>query len=364
MSSKVNYKNIYDILRREITDEVYPSGSFLPTESVLAEKYSVSRPTIAKAYNQLQEDGFIKKRKGAGTEVIFRGSDKMQTFGLLLPGAGESEIFSIINDQLLEQSRNGKFNCLWEGATASSADIRKAHIENSYNNYIENQVDGIFFSPLERVPDADQLNLEICERITQANIPIVLIDRDIVEFPARSKYDLVGIDNFSAGYVMGKHLIEAGCTTVYFFLRPDSAYSLRLRMAGLKASVQENYLHFDDSHVFCGEPDDLEFVGRMKIIPGKTGIVCGNDSTAAVLMSSLDITGVKIMSDVLICGYDDMKYDEHLKFSLTSFRQPCKEIANISIELMMRRIKNPDVIPVTAQVYGELIYRDSTRFSV
>ena len=54
MNTKPSYKSIYDILKKDILDGVYPTGSLLPTELTLADQYSVSRPTIAKVYNQLQ----------------------------------------------------------------------------------------------------------------------------------------------------------------------------------------------------------------------------------------------------------------------------------------------------------------------
>ena len=114
MNTKPSYKSIYDILKKDILDGVYPTGSLLPTELTLADQYSVSRPTIAKVYNQLQAEGYITKKKGLGTIVNHKHTATTLTFGLLLPGAGESEIFSIINDQLLKQSEAGKFNCLWD----------------------------------------------------------------------------------------------------------------------------------------------------------------------------------------------------------------------------------------------------------
>ncbi len=46
--------------------------------------------------------------------------------------------------------------------------------------------------------------------LTRKNIPLILIDRDISAFPNRSKYDIVGIDNFHAGYIMTEHLIKGG----------------------------------------------------------------------------------------------------------------------------------------------------------
>lgn len=362
MKSRISYRTIYSTLKDQILKEAFRPGSMLPTEQTLAEKYSVSRPTIAKVYNQLQEEGFVKKTKGLGTVVVYQCSNTTYTFGLLLPGAGESEIFSIINDQLLRQSDIGRFNCLWEGATASSAEIRKTLIETCCESYINKKVDGIFFSPLERVPDSHEINLRICRAVKEANIPLILIDRDVLAFPERSEFDLVCIDNFNAGCVMAQHLIEQGCEVIHFFHRPDSANSVALRLSGVRDVVLKNGYQFNSHNIFNGNPEDLDFVKQMEIIPGKTGIVCANDSTAAVLMSSLDALDIKISSDVLMCGYDDMKYSKHLKHSLTSYRQPCEEIANISIELLMRRLKDNDRIPITVALTGEIVVRNSSQY--
>lgn len=363
MNDKYNYKTIYKTVKDDIQQGMYKTNTLMPTEFALAEKYAVSRPTISKVYNQLQEEGYVKKKKGLGTLVIFKENvKKMYTFGLLLPGAGESEIFSIINDQLLKQSEIMQFDCLWEGATASNANIRRNLIETCCDSYIGKKVDGIFFSPLERVPDADRINLTICEKIRQAGIPLILIDRDIVPIPQKSPFDVVCLDNYSAGCLMARHLIEAGCRQIHFFYRPDSAYSVRIRFVAIKDTIQEQGFVFDEHNDFCGNPEDLEFVKTIPVVKGETGIICANDSTAAVLMSSLEAVGHKIASDLLICGFDDMKYSQHLKCSLTSFIQPCKEIANLSIELMMRRIECNDRLPVLVCLNGQIIERESTRF--
>jgi DNA-binding LacI/PurR family transcriptional regulator len=362
MTTKINYKTIYSILKEQILKEAFPLGSMLPTEQTFAQKYNVSRPTIAKVYNQLQEEGFIKKKKGLGTVVTYNSSRTTYTFGLLLPGSGESEIFSIINDQLLKQSEIGRFNCMWEGATASNAEIRKTLIETCCDGYIAKKVDGIFFSPLERVSGSYSLNLQICKKIKDANIPLILIDRDVLTYPEHSEFDVVSLDNFNAGCIMAQHLLDAGCEVIHFLQRPYSASSVELRLSGIAATVQKNNRSFTKANIFCGNPEDLDFVGKIKIVPGKTGIICANDSTAAVLMSSIDTLGIRISKDVLICGYDDMKYSLHLKHSLTSFRQPCEEIADISIELMMRRLKDNNRSPVTVTLMGEIVKRESSRF--
>lgn len=362
MDHKVNYKFIYETIKEDIIKGVYPTNTLLPTETAAAQKYNVSRPTISKAYNQLQDEGYITKKKGAGTIVNYKSDHSVYTFGLLLPGAGESEIFSIINDRLLEQSEVMGFNCLWEGATAGNANTRMALIESNSDSYIQKQVDGIFFSPLERVPDADCINRRICDKITEAGIPLVLIDRDIVCFPRRSPFDVVCLDNFNAGCLTALHLIDQGCEHIYFFQRPDSASSVNMRQAGVEHTLLEHNLPFDRSHVICGNPQDPDLVRQIPIVPRKTGIICANDSTAAVLMSTLAEANIQVSSDVAICAYDNMKYSMHLKHALTTFEQPCKELADVSIELMFRRIRNREAMAVTANLAGKLIVRESSRF--
>ncbi len=356
--------SIFETLRDDIVNGVYKNGALLPSEDTLARQYSVSRPTIAKVYNQLQDNGFIKKTRGFGSQVIREYKQLTYTIGLLLPGSGESEIFTTINDQILKSSPKNNLNCLWEGATASNAEIRKAQIEDFCDQYISQRVDAILFSPLERLPDADEINLRIFKKIINANIPLILIDRGIKGRPDLGGHDIVWLDNLSAGAAMANLLIKKGCDTIHYFYRPDSANSVDVRLSGVREAVLKHQLPFTKNNVYCGDPADISFIQSIKIVPGKTGIICANDSTAAVLLSSLEKINLKPSSDFLICGYDDMRYAQYLKYPLTSYLQPCVDMANISLELAIRRIKNPHHIPMNVSVKGKIIERESTRFSV
>lgn len=363
MENRLNYKIIYDRLRHDIEGGAYASGALLPTEAVLSQKYNVSRPTVARAYNMLQDDGLVTKKKGMGTVVNAVGAAASRpVYGLLLPGAGESEIFSIINDRLLTLSKEENFDCIWDGATAGSANIRRELISGCCAGYIARKVDGVFFAPLERVGDAARLNREICDMLDSAGIPVVLIDRDICDLPGRSGYDVVSLDNFSAGCIMAQHLIERNCDDIHFFYRPDSAASVKVRLAGVRETLHAAGLPFPDANIHCGDPEAPDTVAAIAITKGRTGIICANDSTAAVLMSSLTGPGREISSDLLICAFDDMKYSRHLRHPLTSFRQPCTEIADTCVELMQRRIASPSAPPLLVLLEGTLIERESTIF--
>lgn len=355
---------IFESLKEGIINGIYSNGALLPSEETIAKQHSVSRPTVAKVYNQLQYEGFIRKKRGYGSEVTYINIRPTYTIGLLLPSSGESEIFSIINDQILKLSRKNEVNCLWEGATASNAEIRKSQIEHDCENCIQQKVDAILFSPLERLPDAAEINASIFNKIIHAKIPLVLIDRGLKIQPEAGGYDIIWLDNFSAGGAMAQHLIDKGCDTIHFFYRPDSANSVDLRLSGIRDKALSNDLKFTNENIHCGDPSDVDLIKRIKIVTGKTGIICANDSTAAVLLSSLEKANVKTTIDCLICAYDDMKYSQYLKYPLTTYLQPCEEMASVSLELAMRRIKNNNHIPLTVSLNGKIIERESTIFNL
>ncbi|QHT70638.1 substrate-binding domain-containing protein [Rhodocytophaga rosea] len=349
--------------RNDILNGTLPFGSLLPSEKELAAEMQVSRPTVAKVYNALQKEGLLKKTPGQGTTVVFNGERKKYTFGLLLPGAGESEIFGAIHDHFLaiEKEKEPKF--LWEGAIANHAQVRQNSIIKICERYIEENVSGVFFAPLERTENAAGVNKKVCELFDKENIPVILIDRDIYSFPERSQYPVIGLDNFNAGYIMTKHLIESGCEKIYFCYRKDSASSIYKRIAGCNSACFDAGIPFSREHIMVGEPADLNFVRKMKIVPKKTGVLCANDSTAAVIMSSFKQIGILVSRHVLVAGYDDMKYGKVLQPSLTTYQQPLFEIVTISYEMMLNRLVTQHSIAANISLTGELIARESTKFA-
>ncbi|GIP68917.1 hypothetical protein AWA1501_10800 [Lactiplantibacillus pentosus] len=61
---------VYQDLLQKIDAEVYPIGSYLPSEHQLCELYGISRETGRKALATLADDGYIQKIRGKGSIVI------------------------------------------------------------------------------------------------------------------------------------------------------------------------------------------------------------------------------------------------------------------------------------------------------
>lgn len=63
------YAIAYNKILKMIKDGLYPEGSKLPTEPLLAEQLGISRSTLRQALGLLQEDGILEAKKGIGNFV-------------------------------------------------------------------------------------------------------------------------------------------------------------------------------------------------------------------------------------------------------------------------------------------------------
>ena len=69
------YIEIYEDIRRKITDGIYEFGSKLPSKRVTAENYSVSVITVEHAYELLIGEGYAVSREKSGYFVCYRENE-------------------------------------------------------------------------------------------------------------------------------------------------------------------------------------------------------------------------------------------------------------------------------------------------
>lgn len=63
------YRQLYEILRKDIIEGDRLPGDLLPSESELIDRYEVSRVTVRQAMDLLVQDGLVYRRRGRGTFV-------------------------------------------------------------------------------------------------------------------------------------------------------------------------------------------------------------------------------------------------------------------------------------------------------
>jgi DNA-binding LacI/PurR family transcriptional regulator len=353
------YKRIYLELRKSLTDRVYRPGNKMPSESELVERFGASRPTVRRALAQLESEGLIERRMGSGTIVSPQIRQNALVFGLLIPELGTTEIFEPICQGIAQARAGGRHDLLW-GSSVLKGASRELQAEHLCRYYIERGVSGVFFAPMEHLEGRDTVNRSIARALDEARIPVVLLDRDIELFPARSKYDLVGIDNHRAGFVLAEHLLLSGSRRVAFLASPFSAHTVAARMRGYHEALQTHLGHEAEALVKLADPSDVPAVAEFLERAQPDSIVCANDYTAAQLMRTLSSINVQVPDQIRIAGIDDVKYAQLLQTPLTTIRQPCLEMGSTALVAMLDRIARPSAPSREFLVDFQLVIRKST----
>lgn len=360
----LKHRRISARLEIEIATGKYGVGSRLPSEIQLVKQFEVSRPTVARALRDLEDKGLIERRAGSGTYVKSGQTQQNQAarvLGLLVPGLSNTEIFHIICGEIASLARVHEYGLLWGGSTnpRQDDDASLKHAEEVCKQFIERKISGVFFAPAELHRGQQEANFRIAESLREAGIAVTLIDRDLGSFPRRSDFDLVGIDNLAAGYMIADHLIKLGCRKILFACRPLSAVTVNARIAGVREALAQNRLDCDSDWVRQGDPKDLKFA--RSLVAGKIAdaIICANDDTAALLIRTLESHGVHTPHDIRIVGFDDVKYAMLVSVPLTTIHQPCRDIALVAFQTMQRRLAEPTAPAQSINLSPSLVVRES-----
>jgi LacI family transcriptional regulator len=359
------YAKVFEALERAILEGKFASGKRLPSESELCQRFKVSRPTAARALRELQQMGVITRRAGSGsflTPANPATPSASRSLGLFVPGLGNTEILSPICNEITRFAQSLGCSVLWgdAGTPINSSDDALRLCKQ----YIDRPVDGVFFAPIESIPDREIWNRRLADTFVERGIPIVLLDRDLGEFPSQSEFDLIGIDNVAAAIALTKHLLKQGRERICFVARPHFPSTTDLRLLGCREAIRSFGLQRKYRLAHFGDPGDPQFVSSLLDAASPDAIVCSNDQTAAILMRTLTQLHCTVPDQIAVVGFDDVEYATLLSPSLTTIRQPCTEIARTAVRTLLDRISKPELPSRHIQHRFELVIRQSSGASL
>ena len=68
-AKKAIYKQLADFIEAGISDGTFPHDKPLPSERFLAKEYDINRSTVVSAYDELESNGLIQRKRGSGTTI-------------------------------------------------------------------------------------------------------------------------------------------------------------------------------------------------------------------------------------------------------------------------------------------------------
>ena len=324
-------------------------------------RFSVARETIRGAIKELIDRKLVDRKKGLGSFLADRATScATERFGVIVPDAYHSFYQKICRG--IEDEARVKGWSVFSAAIGGGDPRERAIKAVEFAEVCRDQkVGGVFFQPLQFLDDDERFNRALLRILGEANIPVVLLDSDFTEAPMRSGYDLVGIDNCEAGCLLGQHMVERGAKKiVYFSNRNPSRTSLR-RGEGVWMAAQKAGLKWTRENTIFANPRDPKTI--RKHFGGASrpdAVVCVNDLIARWLCDSLHEAGLSVPDDVMVAGVNGDEDSECSIPPLTTAAQPCYEIGQIAVKMMLDRIAEPSLAPRGVYLSTRLVEREST----
>ena len=234
-----------------------------------------------------------------------------------------------------------------------------SHAEEICQQFVDRKVSGVFFAPYELVPQQHVTNRRLAESLRQAGIPVDSPRLRFPPFPNRSSFDLAGIDNVAAGFIVADHLLKLGCERITFVARPLSAITVDARIVGARDAMVRHKVEPAPDWVRIGDPSDVKFVRSLVAGRQSDAFICANDNTAANLLRSLESHGLRVPRDVRVVGFDDIKYATLVSVPLTTMHLPCSDIAKAAFIAMQLRISEPTHPAMTFTLMPTFVVRES-----
>ncbi|MGB9678527.1 MAG: LacI family DNA-binding transcriptional regulator [Thermoanaerobacteraceae bacterium] len=206
--------------------------------------------------------------------------------------------------------------------------------EKEYINMLKrHQVDGIIIG--SHTLDAEQY--------LSAKLPIVAVDRYYSE-----KIPYVASDNYNGGKLATELLIKKGCNNIAHISGPlvlntpaNNRYKAFKDVAdrkNIKNYVIETELNKFDTEEYKKLTENL-----FEVFPEVDGIFASSDLIAASVMSVAKRYNKRIPQELKIIGYDDVNIANVVVPSLTTVRQPIKEMARKTMDIILSQINGVEI---------------------
>lgn len=224
-------------------------------------------------------------------------------------------------------------------------------------NMIESQIKGILLCSCEKTRES-------FEYIERFSVPCIAVDT----YPSFYKGPYVANNVYKAGYIAAEHLFEVGCRNIAFGTvnRPMRTFSTFQKMQrSFQRCCRMHDLSFDERNIMHAgltlEEGKESFFQLKENFPEVDGIFCVNDLCAIGVIEAADYLGIKPGRALAVAGIDNLDISNISRISLTSIRQPNREIVETAVKALLDGIDGEKEITIKRRMEPTLIVRSSSQ---
>lgn len=214
------------------------------------------------------------------------------------------------------------------------------------------RLDGLVLTP----PITDEAALLRC--LDELGVPFASVS-------PKSKRGRIGVtvDEQSAVCEMMAHLTALGHRRIGHVKGHPAHGASEWRLSGYRAGLKRAGLRYDPALVVEGAfsyESGLVGANRLLDLPNRpTAIFAANDDMAAGAICAACERGLSVPGDISVCGFDDTPIARHIYPSLTTVRQPTRDMGRLAAVELLKAIKTPGAGEMVSVPY-QLQIRRST----
>lgn len=222
-------------------------------------------------------------------------------------------------------------------------------------------VKGLIVAPNTDTPHAQ----DVIQWLAQCGVPSVLTERDAFILPDRTPIESVTSDHALGAVLAARHLADLGHRKVGLVLSRDSPTSRKIA-AGWQAVCDELGLtptqHFEH---LLPDRSSADFSAAVNasldraMEHGTTALLVHPDAEAMAFVDLALARGISVPDDLSVIAYDD-EVAELFTPALTAVSPPRAEVGAAAVDLLIRRIAEPDRPVHRVSLNPTLHVREST----
>jgi len=336
----------YEALRLELIDYIKNNNlkrnDHLPTVREIISNSGYSYSTVNRTLIEMEKEGIIYKHQGKGlfvNSIPNELSDKH--FALLIPlDVNPHKIFIDILAGVKEVLERENISLL-----ISISNMNHEEESQAIERLVSKKIDGLIIF-LEDNYKNDYSHLVALQN---KNIPFVLIDRFVPELNT----DFVVINNKGAMLKVCTYLkYKKECDKIIFIPSNDSsvaASSSDEKQVGYVSAM--NMLFGENKHQIVPLNQLVNKIDELSKSCRNLGICFNHDSMVLDMYRMLQSTGYIIPSNVHIFGYNN-NYQPPYFATVEQFN---KKVGENAAEILIRKIKNPNIPPTQIYIEPKLI---------
>jgi LacI family transcriptional regulator len=198
--------------------------------------------------------------------------------------------------------------------------------------------------------------------LAKEGMALVAVSRDVTRPPV----DQVFVANQDGAHAATSHLIQLGHTRVAIINGPVLLTTARDRQAGYEQALRETGIAIDDKLVVhCDFRQSGGYSGMRQLLElpnPPTAVFAASNLLTLGALQAIHERHLTLPDEIAIVGFDEMPWSMSLHPPLTTVAQPAFDVGRTAAELLMARVREPDLPRRHVVLETKLIVRSSCGF--